>query len=273
MLGNILNRKNGKIGVFDSGLGGLTVLAALRNNNPEYDYIYLGDSARSPYGEKSQETIYQYSRQATDFLFRQGCKIIIFACNTASSQALRKVQENDLPEGKKVLGVIRPIVEKCAAITSTIGLMGTKATVSSGAYNRELSAVGSKAKIISNPAPLLVPLIEEGWAKKTITTKMLKHYLLPLKSKHVTALILACTHYPILIKQIKRIMGKNCQVPDPGKIVADSFKDYLARHQEIKLSKNGRCEFFTTDDPEKFRRLAKTFMPEKIEKIKKIELI
>jgi glutamate racemase len=273
MLGNILNRKTGRVGVFDSGLGGLTVLAELRKKAPEYDYIYLGDSARAPYGEKSQDTIYQYARQATQFLFGQGCKLVIFACNTASSQALRQIQEHDLPEDKKTLGVIRPIAEYYASLDGKIGVIGTKATVTSGAYDRELKAINDKAKIISQPAPLLVPLIEEGWGNKSITTKILKHYLLPLKSQHISALILACTHYPLLLRQIKRIMGKNCQVSDPSKIVAESFKEYITRHQEIRLSKNSSCKFFTTDDPEKFRRLARTFMTEKIDKIKKVELI
>ncbi len=263
----------GKIGVFDSGLGGLTVLRHFLNQLPQYDYVYLGDSARAPYGEKSQETIYEYTEQAVSFLFNQGCSLVILACNTASSQALRRLQQAGLPAGRKILGVIRPIAERYGKTKGRIAILGTKATIASGAYEREIRNLDPKADIISAPAPLLVPLIEEGWSEKSATSRILKHYLLKLKSQHPSALILACTHYPLMLGKIRKIMGKNCEVADPGEIVAESLADYITRHPEISLSKTGVASFFTTDDPERFQKLGRRFLGQEVTAVKHADLI
>ncbi len=271
------------IGVFDSGVGGLTVLQHFLKDLPQYKYIYLGDNANVPYGNKSSEIIYNYSKKAVDFLNSQGCKIIIFACNSASSQALRRIQQEYLPEkypNVKVLGVIRPIAEKIASFKNIkkIGIIGTKATINSNVYDRELFSLRSDIEIIQKATPLLVPLIEESWLNKPETKMILKKYLLTLKTKQIDSLILACTHYPFLLKDIRRIMGKSCLVLDPGKIVSDSLKDYLERHQEIKLEKylnnsnDSSCIFYTTDDPIKFEELGSFFLSKKIKGVQKIEL-
>ena len=195
------------IGVFDSGLGGLTILKYFLKELPQYNYIYLGDSARAPYGNRSQDVIYNYTKEAVDFLFSKGCQIIIFACNTASSQALKKIQQEYLPKkypNKKVLGVIIPLVEEATKNDriKKIGVIGTKATIKSNVYAKELLKLNPKSKIFQKKAPLLVPLIEEGWIKKKETKMILKKYLRELKMEQVDALILACTHYPILIKEL-----------------------------------------------------------------------
>lgn len=267
------------IGVFDSGVGGLTVLKHFLKDLPQYDYIYLGDNANVPYGNKSAETIYSYSQKAVDFLYAQGCRLIIFACNSASSQALRKIQQEYLPiryPDLKVLGVIRPIAEKVISLKSIsrVGIIGTRATIKAQAYEREIMHLSPKIKLFSQATPLLVPLIEEGWLKKPETKMILKKYLRPLKDKKIQALVLACTHYPFLLKEIKKIMGKKCVVFDPGKIVSHSLEDYLLRHEEVRLAKKkkGDCLFYTTDDEKMFKNLGEFFLGEKIKNIKKVKL-
>lgn len=267
------------IGVFDSGLGGLVVLKEFIKKLPNYDYIYLGDNARAPYGNKSQEIIYEYSKQAVDFLFSKNCNLIVFACNSASAQALRKIQQEYLPikyPEKKVLGVIKPMVEKIDSIgnISRVGIIGTRSTIKGDAYKKEFSKISSDLELFQQSAPLLVPLIEEGWLKKTETKMILRKYLRPLKQKQVQALVLACTHYPFLLNDIKRIMTKRCLVFNPGKIVADSLMDYLARHMELRIieNKNPKYNFFTTDETGHFKIMGERFLGRKIEKIEKIEL-
>ena len=242
----MLIRKNGrfrpskyfmKIGIFDSGLGGLIILKEIIKKLPQYDYIYLGDSARVPYGNRSQETIYKFTQQAVDFLFKQDCQLIIIACNTASAEALRKIQQEWLPQNypeRRVLGVIRPVVEKAAKVSlKRVGVIGTKATINSQAYIKELGNLNSQLEVIQQATPLLVPLVEEGWENSDITKKVLRKYLRPLKLAKIDTLILGCTHYPILFKQIQGIMGKT-KVLHSGEIEADSLADYLHRHPEIE---------------------------------------
>ncbi|MCK4745272.1 glutamate racemase [Candidatus Parcubacteria bacterium] len=267
------------IGVFDSGLGGLTILKHFLKELPQYNYIYLGDSARAPYGNRSQDVIYGYAKEAVDFLFSKGCVIIIFACNTASSQALRKIQQEYLPKkypDKKVLGVIIPLVEKSAKNDKIkkIGIIGTKATIASNVYCKELLKINAKLKIFQKSAPLLVPLIEEGWIKKKETKMIFKKYLRELKMEQIDALILACTHYPILIKNIKRIMPKRCIIYNPGEIVAKSFKKYLEKHPKLKTHQSNSpiCKFYTTDSINNFKTLGEKFLGQKINEIKKIKL-
>lgn len=267
------------IGVFDSGLGGLSVLKEFFKALPEYDYIYLGDNARVPYGNKSPETIYKYSTQAVDFLFSKGAEIIIFACNSASSSALRRIQQEYLPKkypDKKVLGVIIPLAEKVAfdSVNKKVGIIGTEATIGSHVYREEIFKLNKDIKVLEKATPLLVPLIEENWLKRPETTKILKIYLRELKMKEIDSLVLACTHYPFLNDKIKNIMGKRCQVYNTGEIVAESFSSYLKRHGEIekKLSKNSKRIFFTTDSTKKFKQLGERFLGEAMGNIKTINL-
>ena len=269
------------IGIFDSGLGGLTILKSILKTLPDYDYTYLGDNARAPYGNKSQEIIYRYTAEAADWLFQQGCRLIIFACNTASSKALRQIQREYLPSkytGQKinVLGVIRPLVEEVARLPKIerVGIIGTKATVGSQVYETELHKLNPDLKVFSQTAPLLVPLIEEGWIDKPETKMILKKYLRPLKTKQVQALILACTHYPFLLPEIRHFMTKRVAVPDPGEIVAQSLINYLQRHPELNIrpTSGPTVRFYTTDDPVKFKQLGEKFLGRKMESVDKIEL-
>lgn len=267
------------IGVFDSGLGGLTIFKYFLKELPEYNYIYLGDNARLPYGAKSPETIYDYTREAVEFLFKSGCNLIIIACNTASAQALHRLQQEYLPKhypDRRILGVIRPLVE---AITNNpknnqVGVIGTKATIASNAYKIELQKLKPGLKVEQQSAPLLVPLIEEGWFKKPETKMILKKYLRPLKMKQVDALILGCTHYPFLYKEVKKFMGRRINVPHPGEIIAKSLKKYLARHAELNLKAeiNPSRHYFTTDDPIFFKDLAEKFLEQKITKLEKANI-
>lgn len=266
------------IGVFDSGLGGLTVLKYLLRDLPDYDYIYLGDNARVPYGEKSPATIYNHSREAVDWLFRQGCNLIVVACNTVSAQALRRLQQEYLPDNypdRRLLGVIRPLAEAVATgRPGTVGIIGTKATINSGAYAAEINKLNPKIKVVAQNAPLLVPLIEEGWAKKPETKMILKKYLRPLKAGQVDTLILACTHYPFLYKEIKAIMGKHVAVPQPGEIIAASLKNYLSQHPELGLKtvSGPTRKFYTTDNPDSFRRAGERFLGQKIGDLTRVDL-
>ncbi len=277
-LKNMLKKSNSAIGVFDSGLGGLTVLKSFLHTLPEYSYIYLGDIARLPYGSKSRERIYQYTCQSLDFLFKNDCQLVIVACNSASAQALRKVQQEYLPKkwpNKKVLGVVRPLVENAVLKNyKKIGVLGTKATINSKTYSKEIAHLNNNIEVFEQSAPLLVPLIEEAWSKKSVTNKILKSYLRPLKQKRVNYLILACTHYPFLLKKIKYLMGKNCLVEDPGKIIANSLKDYLNRHKELKVvkQKKPKLEFFLSDEVSLFKDLGEKFLGQKINNIKQIDL-
>ena len=273
------------IGVFDSGYGGLTVLNELIKKLPEYNYVYLGDNARAPYGNKSEKVIYNYTCAGVDYLFNKGCKLIILACNTASAQALKKIQQEYLlkkhPQ-KKVLGVIIPAVETVLETIKKsgkkkkpekIGVIGTRMTVGSRAYNKEFKKRNKTLKIFSKSCPLLVPLIEEGWAKKSETKKILKKYLRPLKEKKIKYLILGCTHYPFLLKEIKQIMGVNVHIINTPEAIAKKTKEYLKRHKNLEkeLLKNKKQLYLTTDSVEEFRRFCSRFLLKDIV-INKIEL-
>lgn len=238
-----------RIGVFDSGLGGLTILKAILAKLPQYDYIYFGDNARVPYGNKSKEIIYRYTKQAIDFLAKKNCSLIIIACNTVSAAALRRIQREYLPKkypNIKILGVIRPTVEEAATNGShRLGVIGTKATIKSGAFVREIKKLNSKIRVYQLVTPLLVPLIEKTGK---VPDSVLEKYLKPLKNKGIDDLILGCTHYELVQKDIQRIMGKNIKVITEGKIVAKKLEDYLNRHPEIeqKLSKKRKRIYHTT---------------------------
>lgn len=252
---------------------------AIHHLLPDYDYIYLGDSARAPYGNLSHEIIYDYTKEAVEYLFRNDCQLVILACNTASAQALRKLQREWLPDHypeRRVLGVIRPIAETLAGMVDSkkrIGVIGTRATIEAGVYTKEIEKqLKEKVDILETACPLLVPLIEEGFHKRLEMKKILRYYLRPLKNKKVDILINGCTHYELLHDIIQRIMGQRVTLLDSAEIVATSLKDYLKRHLEIEsqLSREGSIDFLTTDSSERFDNLASQFFcrPVKAERIK-----
>ncbi|MDD4900962.1 MAG: glutamate racemase [Patescibacteria group bacterium] len=267
------------IGVFDSGFGGLTVLKEFLRVLPSYDYTYLGDNARAPYGDKSDEAIYQYTRAAVDFLFKAGCELVIIACHTASAKALRRIQQEFLlknHQGKRVLGVVVPMVEEAVQLSRghRLGIIGTNATIDSGVYKKEVEKLRGDLEIFHQACPLLVPMVEAGWLDKPETKMILKKYLRPLKVKEIDTLILGCTHYPLLIKDISRIMGKNVKIVNPAEAAAEKLADYLKRHKEIekKLMKNGKVIFYTTDNPAKFKELGQRFLGKNIDGVEKVIL-
>lgn len=249
------------IGVFDSGYGGLTILKEITSLLPQYDYLYMGDNARTPYGTRSFETVYQYTLQAVQWFFSQGCTLVVLACNTASAKALRTIQQKDLPKidaQKRVLGVIRPTAEVIGNFTKTnhAGVLGTPGTVQSGSYILEIEKFFPQVNVSQQACPLWVPLIENNehtgpgadyFVKKDIE-------LLLQKDSNIDAILLACTHYPLLLDKIKKYTPQAIQVISQGKIVADSLKDYLSRHAQLEeqCSKNGKTFFYTTGDTEDF---------------------
>ena len=271
-------KKCKKIGVFDSGFGGLDILKNIVKILPKYEYVYLGDTARTPYGTRSKEIIHKFSQEAVNFLFNKGCELIIIACNTASCEALRQIQQNYLPKNhpnSRVLGVIIPAAEIAAETTKNnqIGIIATESTVRSGAFIREIKKINSNIKIWQKACPLLVPIIEAGEINNTILEITLKKYLKPLIEKNIDTLILGCTHYGIIKDRIQKITGKSIQIISEGPIVADKLKSYLNRHKKLekKLAKNKKVHFYTTDLTESFERLGSKFFTNTI-KAKKINI-
>lgn len=269
------------IGVFDSGLGGLTVLGELTKSFPQYHYVYLGDTARNPYGIRSKETITQYVREAVDFFFKEkNCELVIVACNTASADALRIVQQEYLPtfksSTKRVLGVLIPTAEEAVTVTKNkrVGIIATRGTVHSGAYLREIGKLDPDIKVTQKATPLLVPLIEEGWAHKPETNMILKKYLRSFKDAGIDTLILGCTHYPILAKDIRRIMGKKVRIVTSAAGTNGRFGSYLQRHPDIKatLATAGGVEYYTTDDPERFAAMGKRVFHGNIGKVERVQI-
>jgi len=254
--------KKGSIGVFDSGFGGLEILREITKKLPQYHYIYLGDTARAPYGNRSQEEVYNFTKQAVDFLFKRGCDLIVIACNTVSSEALRKIQREYLPKNhseKRVLGVIIPAAE--AVKNMRIGVMATQGTINSGAFERELKKLNPQAQIFQQACPGLVDAIERGEYESQIVKELLKKYLDPLIEKEINTLILGCTHYGFLENQIREVVGLDIEIISEGKIVAEKLKDYLERHPEMEniLAENSKIEFLTTDLSNKFKILGTVF--------------
>lgn len=259
------------IGIFDSGIGGLTILKAVLEKLPEYQLLYLGDTARTPYGNRSQDVVYQFTEQAIDYLFKQDCELVVVACNTASSEALRKIQQDWLPENypdRRVLGVIRPVVEVAVEKSKTgrIGVVGTQGTVISGSYGRELRSLNSAVKVFQQACPILVPVVEEGMIDRPETIKMIRNYLRPLKQKRIDTLILGCTHYPFLCQQFEKACGKNIKILNSPKIVAEKLQDYLKRHPEIesKIKKASDHKFLATDITEKLQVNAEKWLGQKV---------
>lgn len=261
------------IGIFDSGYGGLTVLKEIKRLMPRYDYLYLGDNARAPYGTRSFEIVYQFTRQAVTYLFEQGCPLVILACNTASAKALRTIQQCDLPKmsdpTRRVLGVIRPTAEIIGDISSSrsIGVMGTPGTISSGSYPIEIGKLWPDLKVYSQSCPMWVPLVEYHEAATPGADYYVRKYtdMLLGQSEDIDTIILACTHYPILYPKIREAVPQHIQVIRQGDIVAKSLADYLSRHPEMdsRLSREGTTTYLTTEDPEKFTDLASLFLESK----------
>ncbi len=256
------------IGVFDSGYGGLTVLKEIVSQMPQYDYLYLGDNARAPYGTRSFETVYQYTLQCVQWFFNQGCPLVILACNTASAKALRSIQQNDLPKmdnSKRVLGVIRPTTEIIGSYSKTnaVGILGTKGTVQSNSYPIEIKKFHPNLKVFQQACPMWVPLIENSEHNQPGADYFVKKDIEQLlaQSPQIDTILLACTHYPLLISKIENLLPNNIKVIAQGKIVADSLKIYLNRHTDIadKCSQNGQIDFFTTDDTSDFDNHATEF--------------
>jgi len=272
------NKRKKSIGIFDSGFGGLNIMKGIVKELPRYNFVYLGDTARVPYGTRSKEVVYEFTTQAIDFLFNHNCELIIIACNTASSDALRKIQQGYLPKkypGKRVLGVVIPVAEQAALETKNgrVGVIATPATVKSRAFARELIKANATIKVFQNACPLLVPIVEAGEKNSEVTNILLKKYLKPLVDKKIDTLILGCTHYGILRNTIKKIVGSNITIVCEEKIVAKKLKDYLHRHPEMdkRLEKNAKNIFFSTDLTDKFMTLGSVFIGKKI-KVKKITI-
>lgn len=263
-----------KIGVFDSGYGGLTILREIKKRLPQYEYLYLGDNARNPYGSRSFEIVYEFTLQAVKALFERGCYLVILACNTASAKALRSIQQNDLkqidPE-RRVLGVIRPTVEVLPSYSSTghIGLLATPGTVRSHSYSLEVKKISPELVLTEHSCPMWVPIVENNEIDSPGADYFIKKEVEALMNKDplIDTIVLGCTHYPLLAKNIRKYIPENVNLLCQGPLVAESLADYLNRHPEIeeKCSKNGHLTYLTTEHTDKFDSLASMFMGHPVE--------
>ncbi len=264
----------GPIGVFDSGYGGLTVLKALRKKLPNHDFIYFGDNARAPYGNRSFDVVYEFTLEAVKFLFEQGCPLVILACNTASAKALRTIQQKDLPHlapNNRVLGVIRPSAEVLKESTKSgcVGILGTNGTINSNSYPIELQKFAPNLKVFQHACPMWVPLIENQKHLHSAGEQFIAEDLAVLmaQQREIDSILLACTHYPVLKKQIEKIVGPNVKVVPQGPIVAKKLQAYLQDHPEMnnRLSKNGSVTYFSSETPVVFNENAGYFLGTKVE--------
>ncbi len=274
------------IGVFDSGYGGLTILKQLRETLPEYDFIYLGDNARAPYGPRSFDVVYEFTRQAVMKLFSLGCHLVILACNTASAKALRTIQQVDLrkpyqlpgtqqtttleKQGYRVLGVIRPTTEIIGSLTKTrhVGIVATEGTIRSESYNIEIKKLFPDISITGQPCPLWAAIVEAGEADSEGAEYFVKKriYQLLAKDSKIDTIILGCTHYPLLMNALQKVVPEGIQLISQGKYVASSLKDYLKRHPKMdaNCSKRGTIKYYTTESEERFKEISNTFLHENI---------
>jgi glutamate racemase len=267
---------SGPIGIFDSGYGGLTILEQIRKELPEYDYIYLGDNARTPYGTRSFDVVYKYTLECVTQLFEMGCQLVVLACNTASAKALRTIQQHDLPlldPNRRVLGVIRPTVEAVGEMTRTkhVGLLATVGTVQSDSYPLEIRKLNDDIIVTSEACPMWVPLIENNEHTSEgadyFVRKNVEHLM--AADPQIDVIMLGCTHYPLLEDKIKSFLKTEIRVVTQGELVAHSLKDYLLRHPEIdsRCTKNGSMAYYTTESVEKFSSSASIFLNEAIQAI------
>ena len=277
---NQLSQNPGPIGVFDSGYGGLTILHGIRQLLPDYDYIYLGDNARAPYGSRSFDIVYEFTRQAVVKLFSMGCHLVIIGCNTASAKALRSIQQRDLPEldpSRRVLGVIRPTAEIIGNLTVSrhVGLLATEGTVKSQSYNMEIKKLWPDITVTGVACPLWVPIIENNEADSPgadyFVKKRIDHIM--RLDPQIDALILGCTHYPILMPKIMKYVPNGVRIVPQSEYVGDCLKDYLSRHPEMDkmCTKGATAQFYTTENADKFTENARIFLPEDID-VKHVEL-
>ncbi len=267
-------KKKSPIGVFDSGYGGLTILSEIRKQLPQYDYLYLGDNARAPYGSRSFELIQEFTLEAVRYLFGQGCPLVILACNTASAKALRQIQQKYLPfssdPSRRVLGVIRPTAEIIGEMSKTkeVGVLATSGTVSSHAYEVEVQKLFPDIKIYEEACPMWVPLVECGEGESDGADFFIKKDVerLLARSSNIDTLVLGCTHYPILRPKIEQYINADIQLISQGTLVAQALSDYLARHSEMeeRLTQNTSCEYLTTESPSKFEEFASFFTREEV---------
>ena len=269
-----MENKKFPIGVFDSGYGGLTILSAIRKLLPEYDYVYLGDNARSPYGTRSFDVINDFTLQAVRYLFSEGCPLVILACNTASAKALREIQQKYLPTSedpsRRVLGVIRPTAEVVGDVTETkhIGIMATPGTISAQSYEVELAKLFPDVSVHGQACPMWVPLVEYGESNGEGADFFVQKYLNELleQDKQIDSIVLACTHYPLLRSKIEQYLPEGITLLSQGELVATSLKDYLHRHPEMndRLTQGGSIRYLTTECPDKFGDLASIFVDEEV---------
>lgn len=267
------SQQPGPIGVFDSGYGGLTILHGIRQLLPDYDYIYLGDNARAPYGSRSFDVVYQFTRQAVMKLFESGCQLVILGCNTASAKALRSIQQNDLPKldpQRRVLGVIRPTAEVIGKLTHSrhVGVLATEGTIKSHSYKLEIQKLWNDVTVTGIPCPLWVPIIENNEADTPGADYFVKKRidLILERDPQIDTLILGCTHYPILMPKIRKHVPENVQIVAQGEYVAKSLQDYLRRHPDMeqRCTKHGTVRYLTTENPEKFKENAQIFIHDEV---------
>ena len=270
----MLSKEAGPIGVFDSGYGGLTILHGIRQLLPQYDYLYLGDNARAPYGPRSFDVVYEFTRQAVHYLFERGCQLVILGCNTASAKALRSLQQNDLPKwdaNRRVLGVIRPTAEVIGQLTTSrhVGVLATEGTIKSQSYNMEINKLHPDIKVSGVACPFWVPLVEYNEADSPGADYFVKKRIDQLMrlDPEIDAIILGCTHYPLLMPKILKYLPTGVRVIPQGEYVAESLKNYLERHPQIEqhCAKNGEAHYLTTENPEKFKEQAQIFLHEPVE--------
>jgi glutamate racemase len=270
----LLSKAPGPIGVFDSGYGGLTILHGIRQLLPQYDYMYLGDNARAPYGPRSFEVVYEFTRQAVVKLFEMGCHLIILGCNTASAKALRTIQQNDLPQldpDRRVLGIIRPTAEVISSLTESrhVGVLATEGTIKSESYNLEIHKLWPDIQVSGVACPFWVPLVEYNEADSPGADYFVKKRIdeLMRKDHAIDAIILGCTHYPLLMPKILKYLPKGVRIVPQGEYVADSLKQYLERHPQLeqRCSRGATVHYLTTENPEKFKEQAQIFLHEPVD--------
>lgn len=271
----------GAIGVFDSGYGGLTILDKIRELMPEYDYVYLGDSARCPYGTRSFEVVYEFTLQAVNKLFEMGCPLIILACNTASAKALRTIQQVNLPHidpSRRVLGVIRPTVERISELTQSrhVGILATAGTIKSESYPLEIHKLFPDITVTGEACPLWVPLVENNEYHSEGADYFVRQHINRLLEKDpmIDTILLGCTHYPLLFDKIRQFTPEHIRIIAQGEYVAQSLRDYLNRHpeMEVRCNKTGHCRFLTTESENKFEESASIFLGRKDIKVESISL-
>lgn len=264
----------GPIGIFDSGYGGLTILHGLRQVLPQYDYMYLGDNARAPYGSRSFEVVYKFTRQAVLKLFSMGCHLVILGCNTASAKALRSIQQRDIPEvdpNRRVLGIIRPTAEVIGTITKSnhVGLLATEGTIKSESYDLEVAKFWPNIKVSGVACPLWAAIVEANEADSPGADYFVKKRIDQLirKDPEIDTLILGCTHYPLLMSSIVKNIPDGVRVVPQGEYVANSLRDYLGRHPDMeqRITKNGTCRYLTTESEDKFQESARIFLHERVD--------